>query len=95
MTHPVSEERIIESVFFSEELYSGRYSFNSPDIIVHPRNGYDLKSDVSSKELFTNSYLRGMHTYNDALLLGINIEVSNIHNITEVYNIIKDCVENV
>lgn len=93
--HPVSGEKIIDNVFFSEEIYAGAHLHNAPDIIVHPRNGYDLKSDVCSKELFTRSHLKGMHTYNDAILLGINIDISKVHNITEMHDIIKDYIENV
>ena len=91
--HPVSGEKIIDKIFFSEEIYSGEYRYQSPDIIVHPNNGYDLKSDVSYGGLFTKSDLRGMHTYDDAMIMGINIDISKIKNIDEVYYSIKDYIE--
>lgn len=92
--HPVTGDKIIDKVFFKEEIYKGKYTNNSPDIIVHPHRGYDLKSDLNCEGLFTKSALNGMHTYDDALILGINIDITKIKKIDEVFHIIKDYIKN-
>lgn len=87
---PENGEYVIERVFLRDDIYSGKYLSNSPDIIAHPKNGYDLKGALDNKDIFTKSILNGMHTYDDAMLLGINCDVSNVESIDQVAGIILD-----
>lgn len=92
--HPNSGELVIDKVMFQEEIYSGNYVENAPDIIAHPKNGYDLKASLVGDQIFTRSYLTGMHTYEDAMIVGIGIDVSTINSIDQVYRIIWEYMEN-
>jgi predicted AlkP superfamily phosphohydrolase/phosphomutase len=61
-------EPICANVFRREEIYSGPHAGKAPDIVAHPRDGYDLKAALGPGELFTHSPLNGMHTHHDAML---------------------------
>lgn len=82
--HPETGERIIDKVFYREEIYSGPYLENAADIIAHPVNGYDLKARLDTDNLFENTALNGMHTYDDAFICGYNIKIDDIYNIEDV-----------
>lgn len=85
---PRSGERIIERVFFREEIYEGPYLEAAADIIVHPAAGFDLKGRVDTDDIFNSSALNGMHTYNDAFILGVNFDLNSVSSIQDVKNII-------
>lgn len=85
-TNPKTGENIIDKVFTSNEIYNGEYVGDAPDLIAHPCNGYDLKGFDPSRKVFTKSALNGMHTYENALIVGINFQVKNINTIYDVYN---------
>lgn len=88
LRHPGSGEPIIDRVMFREEIYHGDYVENSPDIIAHPNNGYDLKASLDGNSIFTRSALTGMHTYEDAMIAGVDIDVSSVTSIDQVYQVI-------
>ena len=46
-----------------------------PDLIAVPFDGYDLKGNISSDKLFNKTVFNGMHTYNDAFVLGRGIDL--------------------
>jgi len=84
LTDPQTNEPIIDKIFLREDIYDGRFIDKSADIIVHPKNGYDLKSKLDSPKIFTNSIINGMHTYDDAFICGSNIDTSNVKSIENV-----------
>ena len=59
-------EKVINKVFAKEEIYSGPYMGQGPDLVVLSNPGFDLKGSVSKKEVFGKTKLSGMHTYDDA-----------------------------
>ena len=92
--HPDSGEPIIDKIMFREEIYSGDYVENAPDIIAHPKNGYDLKASLDGNSIFTHSALTGMHTYEDAMIAGIGIDISAVHSIDQAYPVIWEYMKN-
>ena len=86
LTDPKTNETVVDKIFLREEIYDGRFIEQAADIIVHPKNGYDLKSKLDSPEIFTNSIINGMHTYDDAFICGLNIDTSKIESIIDVKN---------
>lgn len=85
---PGSGEKVIDKAFFREELYEGPYLEQAADIIAHPVEGYDLKAKVEASNIFENSALNGMHTYDDALALGINFDLEKVNSIGDFKEII-------
>ena len=92
--YPDSGEQIIDKVIFREEIYSGDYVENAPDIIAHPKNGYDLKASLDGNQIFTRSALTGMHTYEDAMIAGIGIDISTVNSIDQAYQVIWEYMKN-
>ena len=60
----------ISHVFRKEEVYHGPAFDSAPDLVVLPRDGYDLKARFSPGDIFSEGVGRtGMHTYPDAFAL--------------------------
>jgi len=68
MSDPDTGEKIVDKVFFRNEVYHGTYLLRAADIIVIPKDGYDLKGNLTSDNLTFKGDLVGMHTYDDAFL---------------------------
>ena len=63
---PTTGARVVARVFTREEAYSGPQVAGAPDLVVLPRNGYDLKGSHPQGELLGHGAISGMHTYDDA-----------------------------
>lgn len=61
-------ERVIERVFERAEAYHGPFADQGPDLIAVSRYGYDIKGSLKRKEIFGETALTGMHTWDDAFL---------------------------
>ena len=59
-------KKVIRQVFDAEEIYSGPYTGQGPDLIVLSEYGFDMKGSVKKKDVFSRSDLQGMHTWDDA-----------------------------
>jgi predicted AlkP superfamily phosphohydrolase/phosphomutase len=69
MADPDTHEPMVERVYLREELYSGSYASDAPDIVLAMREGYDPKGAFGRERLtFNDDVLVGMHTTPDALL---------------------------
>ena len=94
MTDPESGEKIVEKVFFREEIYKGNYLRRAADVIVIPRDGYDFKGNLFADSLTYKGELVGMHTYNDATLYieDVTLPENNIEIIDvlpTIFNLMK------
>jgi len=69
MRDPDSGEQVIVQCFHKEEAFTGAYLDLAPEMMVLPRDGYDLKGNIRTQGLFGHSELVGMHTYDNAMLL--------------------------
>lgn len=58
--------KVVQKVFFAEEVYRGPYTSKGPDLIVLGEPGFDMKGSIKKKEIFGRSGLQGMHTWDDA-----------------------------
>lgn len=65
---PDDGEPVIERVEKREEVYGPESTSMAPDLVALARPGYDLKDQVSGREVFRPGALKGMHTYDDAFL---------------------------
>ena len=81
---PGNHGKIIDRIFFREEIYQGPYMENAPDMVAHPVRGYDLKARVGGHDIFERSALKGMHTYDDAFICGVNLDASSVTSIQDV-----------
>jgi len=59
---------VIAHAFPRDEIYSGPYTGQGPDLVLVPHDGFDLKASVKARETFGRSALRGMHTWQNAFV---------------------------
>ncbi|MCK4645347.1 MAG: alkaline phosphatase family protein [Candidatus Aminicenantes bacterium] len=59
-------KKVVRRVFDAEDVYSGPYLPEGPDLIVLSEYGFDMKGSVKKKEMFGRTNLQGMHTWDDA-----------------------------
>ncbi len=59
-------KKVVKCVFDAEEIYSGPFVPQGPDLIVLSEPGFDMKGSVKKKEVFGRTNLLGMHTWDDA-----------------------------
>lgn len=59
-------KKVVKCVFDAEEIYSGPFVPQGPDLIVLSEPGFDMKGSVKKKEVFGRTNLQGMHTWDDA-----------------------------
>lgn len=59
-------KKVVRKVFDAEEVYSGPYLPQGPDLIALSEYGFDMKGSVKKKEVFGPSKFQAMHTWDDA-----------------------------
>ena len=85
---PDNSEKIVKEIINVEDIYSGyeENQNNIADLFVMANEGYDLKGQLWSKQLFLKTVFNGMHTFDNAFFLmrglEINEKVSSISNLT-------------
>jgi len=62
-------KKVIQAVYFPEEIYSGPEFDKAPDLVLLGCYGYDLKGNIRKPDLFDKTHFTGMHTRDDAFLL--------------------------
>ena len=83
--------QIIQSIFEKEEIYRGPFAENAPDLVCLPKSGFDLKGNMRKKDVFTTDVFKGMHTWDNAVLVaptGLKMEADI--NIEYPSNVIID-----
>ncbi|TES94548.1 MAG: hypothetical protein E3J87_00025 [Candidatus Cloacimonadota bacterium] len=82
-------KKIIKKIFKRNEIYSGPYTKNGPDLVALSNYGFDLKGSVKSKNVIGNSFLKGMHTQDDAfVILPKEVNVDQKPHISQLKDII-------
>lgn len=61
-------QRAVKRVFLKEEIFSGPFAADAPDLYILGEPGFDLKASLGKDEVFGLSALRGAHTYEGAHL---------------------------
>jgi predicted AlkP superfamily phosphohydrolase/phosphomutase len=65
-------EHVIRRIFTRDETYSGPIAERGPDLLLIPRNGYDLKSRPGAGGMFGERRFQGMHTWDDAFFFSLD-----------------------
>jgi len=61
-------KRVVKQVFFKEEIFSGPYIEDAPDLYILGEPGFDLKATLNKESVFGASHFHGAHTHGDAHL---------------------------
>ena len=67
MSFTVDGHKVIQSVFFKEELYSGPLLDRAPDLVALSHEGYDLKGAINRQKVSGTGFLTGGHTRENAV----------------------------
>jgi predicted AlkP superfamily phosphohydrolase/phosphomutase len=65
-------EHVIRRIFTRDEAYSGPFAERGPDLLLVPRNGYDLKGRPGAGEMLGERRFQGMHTWDDAFFFSLD-----------------------
>ena len=68
-------EHVIRRIFAREEAYSGPFAGRGPDLLLVPKNGYDLKGNPGPGEIFGERRFQGMHTWDNAFFFSLDPSV--------------------
>ena len=60
------EKRVVREVFTREDVYDGPHVCEAADLLVLSHYGFDLKGSLKPGEVFRESDLQWMHTWDDA-----------------------------
>ena len=69
----------IKEVFTREDVYHGPYVGEAADLLVLSHYGFDLKGSIKPGEVFRESELQGMHTWDDAFFWWAGPELKDVH----------------
>lgn len=83
-------EKVIKKVYLKNEIFSGDFSEDGPDLYLLTNYGFDLKGAVNRDSVFGTTHFRGMHTYDDAHLYMSKKENKDGISIEDVAGIIRD-----
>lgn len=64
--HDGTGTKIVRRVFDGSVVYSGPYAARGPDLLLIPKNGYDMKGRLGANTVVGERRLQGMHTWDDA-----------------------------
>lgn len=70
----INGEKPFEKIYTKEEIYSGPYLDNAPDLIVTPKEGYNLLAGFGRKSIYERDHLTGTHN-RDSFLIAKNIDI--------------------
>ena len=62
------DEPVVQRVVRGADIYSGPQAAHGPDAIALTHYGYDAKGVFGADEVFADTDLQGMHTFDDAFL---------------------------
>ena len=92
LTDPETGKNVIEKVVDMRQEWNTSNFDKSvvqlPDLIAIPFPGYELKGELSAKELYGNDRFSGMHAYGDAFVYLDGDSDSNKYDITQLSSII-------
>jgi len=81
----IDGNKVFKKIFYKEEVYSGKFLDNAPDIILLSNYGYDLKAGITKETLYSESDFEGMHSQDNALLIdSYNLGIKNQDFIYEI-----------
>jgi len=67
--NPENNEKLFKEVYKKNEIYSGNYIDEAPEITILPNDGYELKAKLDAKNFINPPDMAGIHTFEDALIV--------------------------
>lgn len=93
----VDGRKVIKDIYRKQELYSGPYLENAPDMVLVAEKGFNLKGSVKADKLADKAIFTGKHTQHDAFLvvkgLSNNDAIPDSPSVTDVISIFQNTKE--
>ena len=86
-------KKVIKDIYRKEQIYSGPYIDNAPDLTLVGNEGFDLKAKVKSTDLYGKAIFTGKHTQDTAFLLIKGLADESIVPETPAVHDIKGIIE--
>jgi len=84
----IDGRKVIRDVYRKEQLYSGLYLENAPDLVLVGAKGFNLKASVKAHRLTNKAIFSGKHTQDSAFLIVKGLtDKSIVPQIPAVWNI--------
>ena len=84
----IDNRKVIRDIYRKEQLYSGPYLENAPDLVLVGAEGFNLKASVKADQLTNKAIFSGKHTQDSAFLLAKGlVDKSIVPEIPAVCNI--------
>jgi predicted AlkP superfamily phosphohydrolase/phosphomutase len=74
----VDGRKVIKDIYRKNEIYSGPYIENAPDMVLVSEKGFNLKASLRANKLADKAIFTGKHTQHDAFLSINGIKDENI-----------------
>ncbi len=74
----IEGRKVVKTIHLKEEIYSGPYKYNAPDLVLVANEGFNLKAALSSQQLASTSIFTGKHTLDNAFLLINNSDLAKL-----------------
>lgn len=74
----VDGRKVIRDVYRKEQIYSGPYLENAPDLILVGAKGFNLKASVKADKLTDRAIFTGKHTQDTAFFIAKGLQNENI-----------------
>jgi len=89
----IDSRKVIRDIYRKEQLFSGPYLENAPDLVLVGGKGFNLKASVKANQLTDKAIFTGKHTQDSAFLVVKGLaDKSIVPEIPAVWNI-KELVE--
>lgn len=87
----IDNRNVISKIFNREETYDGPFKRLSPDLVLMPNKGFNLKSSLKTTEIYSDGLpFTGKHTYYNAFMItNGNIDFSDDFSVIDAGKMIK------
>lgn len=89
----INGRKVVKDVYRKEQIYSGPYFENSPDIVLIGNEGFNFKANTKAEKLTDKTIFTGKHTQDTAFLIINDLSgrhiVSGIPSVSDVKGIIE------
>lgn len=89
----IDGRKIVKGIYRKEQIYSGPYLANAPDLVLVGAEGFNLKANIKADQLIGKAIFTGKHTQDTAFLMIRGLSDSGIVPEVPVVWDIKQIVE--
>jgi len=89
----VNGRKVVRDVYRKQQIYSGPYSENAPDLVLVGAEGFNLKAIIKAQSLFSKAIFSGKHTQDTAFLLAKGLSDDTIVPKIPVVSDIREIIE--